>query len=502
MYLSLIEKPLGVMVLNKLKIPAKVELIVAPLLTAFGAYLRLRNLVSREFWYDEAFSGILARESWSSMLHLAFRDTHPPLYYVALKEWTELFGVTDFAMRSLSVVFGVALIPLVYLFSKKVSGNMLTPYLATFVTAISPFLIDYSQETRSYTMLAFLTILSGYFLHEALTKSPMKFNIDWLIFSILLPIAFLTHYIFAFGIISMALISFGYLKHAKLLRKENILGIITLLMKVSVVPLVAFGLWFPTLKSQLELNTALSWVPEAQFSLIPRSLYAFLFGVNRQALGVPPVYELSPFLSSDTVSFVTYTLFVVLGTYTFGRSISKLSLTYPLLMGLLPITGVLIASIYFGKHLYVERFLIGYGVFLIVYIANLISEIKSKSVVAITVVTYLLLTMLMPDNTGNPGYRELSIFIRKSSGTVVFVDPIEFVTAKYYLGKELNKEIKLLDPQHNIKFEGWVVIDGNDVLNRFPEEPCTIVSYKPLNRAVSYKIGEFRVYESCGLGPM
>jgi len=428
------------------------------------------------------------------MLNLAIEDVHPPLYYIALKGWTWLFGITDFSMRSLSAMFGIALVPLAYLLTKELSNNKLTPYLVCTVIACNPFLIDYSQEARSYSMLAFLVLLSGYFLYKAMSKSPLKFNIIWLAFSFSLSVGFLTHYIFSFGVLSMALILLGYLKYRNLFSRENIMKVAILVTKVSIIPAITFLLWFPTLKPQI--GTAnLWWVPEAQFSFIPRSLYAFLFGVDIHAWGVPPVNEVSRVLSSDIISFIGYTLLIAVGIYVLIKSRNKISLVYPLLMGIIPIIGVIVASIYFKKNLYVERFLIGWGVFLILFMVTLISKIKNKTIVIAIIGFYLLTVIFMPKPARNFGYRELKAFMKNIDKTVVFADAGEFVVAKYYMGKKLSKQIKLYDFKHGNGFDSWVVIDKGEILGSLPLEPYVIVSHKPLDESVSRKVGEFHIYE-------
>ena len=56
------------------------------------------------FWRDEAFSWAIASRG-ARILPLTARDFNPPLYYLLLFAWMQVFGSSEIAMRSLSVLF-------------------------------------------------------------------------------------------------------------------------------------------------------------------------------------------------------------------------------------------------------------------------------------------------------------------------------------------------------------------------------------------------------------
>ena len=57
-------------------------LIIFLLIFIAGIYLRVTPALSeRDYWYDEAFTGILLQQSWGEMNQMIFDDVHPPLYY-------------------------------------------------------------------------------------------------------------------------------------------------------------------------------------------------------------------------------------------------------------------------------------------------------------------------------------------------------------------------------------------------------------------------------------
>ena len=81
------------------------------LLTAISLLLRTRQLHAA-FWIDEGISVGIAHEHLTSIPHLLREDGSPPLYYMLLGLWVRVFGDGEAATHSLSLVFGLACIPL------------------------------------------------------------------------------------------------------------------------------------------------------------------------------------------------------------------------------------------------------------------------------------------------------------------------------------------------------------------------------------------------------
>ncbi|MBN1994757.1 MAG: glycosyltransferase family 39 protein [Anaerolineae bacterium] len=130
------------------------------ILIAFA--LRLHNLTYHSLWFDEAISIHWARQTVPRILEVGFtlvEDRLPPLYYLTLKGWGGLFGFSETSVRSLSVIWGVLLIPVVtgiatLLFNRRVA------VFAALLVALNPFLIWYSQEARMYAPAVFFSTLT------------------------------------------------------------------------------------------------------------------------------------------------------------------------------------------------------------------------------------------------------------------------------------------------------------------------------------------------------
>ena len=90
-------------------------------------------------------------------------DVHPPAYFALLNVWLVLAGYSQFALRFLSVTFGLLTVALLWRFARHLSSGW-AALLAGLFAAISPLYVAYSQEVRSYTMITFLALGSTFYL--------------------------------------------------------------------------------------------------------------------------------------------------------------------------------------------------------------------------------------------------------------------------------------------------------------------------------------------------
>ncbi len=147
------------------------------LLLAFG--LRLVNLGGRSLWYDESFAVLFAEKGLDSMLYGTLTpvaggaaDIHPLLYYTTLNMWMNLFGQEPFTVRLWSVLLGVATVTLLYLVGRDLFGEN-TGLAAALITAIAPFHVQYSQETRMYALVGLLLLAATWCFVRGMRPSPL-----------------------------------------------------------------------------------------------------------------------------------------------------------------------------------------------------------------------------------------------------------------------------------------------------------------------------------------
>jgi mannosyltransferase len=113
------------------------------------------------FWIDEGISVGIAHHHWSAIPDVLHQDGSPPAYYMLLGLWIRAFGDTERATHTLSLVFGLACIPLAYAVARSLFDRP-TAHLCAFLAALDPFLTYYAQETRMYELEAFLSLVVAY----------------------------------------------------------------------------------------------------------------------------------------------------------------------------------------------------------------------------------------------------------------------------------------------------------------------------------------------------
>lgn len=155
-----------------------------------GVLARFVGLGRESIWLDEATSLIIARMSPSSVVAWAAADIHPPLYYLVLHFWLG-WGESEFAVRALSALLGVATIVVVYALASELFDTQ-AGVLSAFLFALAPLHVWYSQETRMYVMVTMLSLLASYLLVKALRR-PGR-GLLWTTYVVISALALYTHY--------------------------------------------------------------------------------------------------------------------------------------------------------------------------------------------------------------------------------------------------------------------------------------------------------------------
>jgi Dolichyl-phosphate-mannose-protein mannosyltransferase len=153
--------------------------------------VRILALLARnEFWTNEYFT-MLVVLSPDGILHALFNiDTHPPLYYLLLKGWTNLFGIQEQAVRSLSILFGIAAVGVFPFWLRELGLERRAALWGMLLFALAGMQIQYSTEARSYMLGCLLVVLCLYCFTAAIRRqSPLL----WIAFGIFLLLSFYTY---------------------------------------------------------------------------------------------------------------------------------------------------------------------------------------------------------------------------------------------------------------------------------------------------------------------
>jgi uncharacterized membrane protein len=185
------------------------------LILVLATFLRFYHLTQISLWHDEAFSATLVNYPWKEMFYRIGLDVHPPLYYVLLRVWADVFGHSVLALRGFSAVFGVAAVLMIYLVVKQAFKNNTLALVTALFLAVDPFQIQYVTEARMYTFGTFIILLSAYYLLKALELERAyyagnrllraKLIRTWLWFALATSAAMYTHYYEFFSVFAIFL---------------------------------------------------------------------------------------------------------------------------------------------------------------------------------------------------------------------------------------------------------------------------------------------------------
>src|ERR1700756_4293660 len=96
-----------------------VDGLLLSLSTLAAAVLRFLDLSRKSLWFDEGVSVAIARLDWYNFARILWRrEANMSLYYFFLRGLLH-FGASEFFVRSLSVVFAIASIPVIYMLGRR-----------------------------------------------------------------------------------------------------------------------------------------------------------------------------------------------------------------------------------------------------------------------------------------------------------------------------------------------------------------------------------------------
>jgi uncharacterized membrane protein len=356
----------------------------------------------------------MAKKNIIDIMFLTAKDFNPPLYYLVLHFWMKVFGSSEIALRSLSIVFFWATIYVAFLFLNvifKIKLKKSLLYLIFFI--INPLLLYYAFEARMYTMFAFLASLSYYAF----------FKKDYRLYLFSTIAGLFTHYFMLLVVFSQLFfliinkINVGYIKR-----------------KIIYLSLLIFSPWMIFFFTQRGLPGSF-WITKPHLQDI--------FGL----LGVIYTGNESPFyggiLINKIVLNVIYfsiilSIITVIGIYFYAKKYSRKDKSN---FQLLFIWGIGISAfvglISFIKPLYFPRYLIFSSVGFLLLIIFILEKINIYSRIFLIII---LMTLTLSYQKLQIEYRKKTSF-KKVLGEIqviankkdlVFVDDLDFFTAQYY----------------------------------------------------------------------
>ena len=234
--------------------PASPEIIVLTLIAVVIGVVT-RFVTASSLWLDEALSVNIASLPLSEIPKALERDGHPPLFYVLLHFWTDLFGTGDVAVRAMSGLFGLLALPLIWVIGRRRGGPLLA-WLALAVFAIEPFAVRYSDEARMYS-LVMLLVLCGYVLLDDVLRRDRATWWRYLLLAVDAAALLYTHYwsMWLLTAVGIVLVWTAWRSDDRDRRRVVIITLVALAIGA-----VLFVPWLPTMLSQSK-HTGTPWAP-------------------------------------------------------------------------------------------------------------------------------------------------------------------------------------------------------------------------------------------------
>jgi mannosyltransferase len=181
-----------------------------------ACFLRCNRLSLPPLSSDESFSWRLTTYSTTELLRHAAGDVHPPLYYLTLKGWTALCGDSPFALRSLSILFTLASLVVLYALCREAGARFPSdapsPFTSASAALFAALLLalhlspadEPGRTARMYSQGIFLAGLTAWLLLRALRCSGGSLG-WWLGYGLAVAAFCYTHYYAFFTIAAQAL---------------------------------------------------------------------------------------------------------------------------------------------------------------------------------------------------------------------------------------------------------------------------------------------------------
>jgi mannosyltransferase len=217
------------------------------------------HYIGMQFWMDEGISVGIASHSLGSIPGILRMDGAPPLYYMLLHIWMQMFGNGEAATHWLSEIFAAITIPVGYWAGRTIATRRAGLMCAT-LFAFNAFLDYYSLETRMYTLMALLGLLATIGFINGFVYRRRRYVV---LFSVSQALMFYTHawaiYFSAGALISVLVL---WRISGDEIRK-NLLKDVLIAYAASV---VVFLPWFPTFVFQA-MHTAAPWDTRPRFGV-------------------------------------------------------------------------------------------------------------------------------------------------------------------------------------------------------------------------------------------
>ena len=114
---------------------------------------------------------------------------HPPLYYILLRFWAQIWGTAPAIVRGFSSLLSLLLFPALYWLCLELFESHLSGWVAIALFSVSPLHLVYGQEAREFGFWTALILASSALLLRAIRLPSWR---NWVLYGISMAIAFYT----------------------------------------------------------------------------------------------------------------------------------------------------------------------------------------------------------------------------------------------------------------------------------------------------------------------
>jgi uncharacterized membrane protein len=158
-----------------------------------GAILGSLFLATHSLFLDETVSATLATVPWHRFTDVVeHREPNQGLYYLILRGWV-VFGHSEAALRSLSVLAAVGALAVVILVTRELFGQRVA-LLCGLLLAIDPLYVQFAQDVRGYSMCLLLVSASSLLFVRGIQRPQSRPLLTWGAYALITALAAYTNF--------------------------------------------------------------------------------------------------------------------------------------------------------------------------------------------------------------------------------------------------------------------------------------------------------------------
>jgi mannosyltransferase len=153
-----------------------------------GGVLGSLFLGTHSLFLDESVSATLATAPWHRFANVvSHREANMALYYLLLRGWV-VFGHSEIALRSLSVLLAVGALWVVIVLSRQLFGRRIA-LAAGLLFAVNPLYVQFAQDVRGYALALLLVSASCYFFVRGIGFRSPPPRLCWTAYTVVTALA-------------------------------------------------------------------------------------------------------------------------------------------------------------------------------------------------------------------------------------------------------------------------------------------------------------------------